>query len=211
MFFAQGESQTLFKQLLGNEREGMLKIKAKLLTEKEKKICEKLARIEADQASLRAAALLAVNSGATYAQASEQTGLTPGQVKYAVASFRKRKVALFLADIVDRVSLPHATGQAKGEAGMGERQKEAVSEIIAPGNKFKSKKEKKTMAKAKKEEEKKEKKKAKAKVDKKALKAKEEKAAQKKEKKAKKKGKVEKKTKKDKSTKKQKSKKAKNK
>ena len=157
----------------------MLEIKAKLLTEKEKKICEELVRIEAGRASLRAAALLAVNKGATHTQASEQTGLTPGQVTYAVAFFRKRKIELFLADIVDQVSLPHATGQAEGGAGTGERQKEAVGEITAPGKNLKSEKEKKTMAKAKKEEEKKAKKKAKAKADKKALKAKEKKAAKK--------------------------------
>ena len=189
----------------------MQKIKAKLLTEQEKKICEELASIGADLANLRAAALLAVNQGATHTQASEQTGLTPGQVTYAVASFRKRKIALFLADIMDRASLPRAIGQTEGGAGMGEHQKEAVDDITAPGKNPKSKKEKKTMAKAKKEEEKKAKKKAKAKVDKKALKAKEEKAAKKKEKKAKKKTKVEKKTKKDKSTKKQERKKTKKK
>jgi hypothetical protein len=189
----------------------MLKTKTKLLTEKEKKICEELARIEAGQSSLRAAALLAVNKGATHAQAAEQTGLTPGQVTYAVASFRKRKIALFGVDIVDQVSRSCAAGQAEGGVGTGERQKEAVGEITAPGENLKTKKEKKTMAKAKKEEEKKAKKKAAkkkekstAKIDKKALKAKEKKAAKKKEKKAKKKAKVEKKTKKDKSTKKQK-------
>ncbi len=175
----------------------MLKTKTELLTAQEKKICEELTRIEAGQSSLRAAALLAVNKGATHAQASEQTGLTPGQVTYAVASFRKRKIALFLVDIVAHASSPRATGQVEGGADTGEGQKEAVGGITASSKNTKIKKEKKA------------KKKVKAKADKKALKAKEKKAAKKKEKKAKKKVKLEKKTKKDKSTRKQKRKKRK--
>ena len=208
----------------------MLKRKAKLLTEKERKICEELARIEAGQASLRAAALLAVNKGSTYPQAAMQTGLTRGQVSYAATSFRKKKLALFPADIVDRSSLPHATGQVDKGAGKGEQHKKPVGTVTVPDKKTKSVKEKKTMAKSEKDAEEKKAKKSKVKVEKKALKAKEKKAAKKREKKAlkakeekavekkakktlkaKEKKAAKKKAKKDKSSKKKKSKKAKKK
>ena len=60
----------------------------KLLTPKER---EALRMISAgkDTHSQRATALLAIDGGATQAQAAEQTGLTRGQVKYWLAKFRQ--------------------------------------------------------------------------------------------------------------------------
>ena len=43
----------------------------------------------------RAIALLAIDDGATQAQAAQQSGLTPGQVKYWLGKFRKVRMEIF--------------------------------------------------------------------------------------------------------------------
>ncbi len=163
--------------------------KTPLLTKNEIKICENLSKLNAGRASLRAAALLAVNKGATYPQAALQTGLTRGQVDYAASSFRKKKLAFFPANMVHQDN-----SQKKSD----DQQNIASAELPTPAKKLNTVKETKDMTKSKKKAAKK---KEKEKLEKKALKAKAKKAA----KKAKKKNKLEKKTKKDKSTKKKKS------
>ena len=54
-----------------------------------------VAALEQGTLSQRAAALLAVDEGMTRAQAAAQTGLTPGQVSYAVTLFRRDGLAMF--------------------------------------------------------------------------------------------------------------------
>jgi len=67
----------------------------KLLTVEERDACRKIAAPGEGLASQRATALLAIDQGATRAQASEQTGLTLGQIGYLLRTFRQRHLAMF--------------------------------------------------------------------------------------------------------------------
>ncbi|MBN1978579.1 MAG: helix-turn-helix domain-containing protein [Anaerolineae bacterium] len=66
----------------------------KLLTVEEQDACQKITA-SGGLASQRAAALLAMDQGATRAQASEQTGLTSGQIGYLLRAFRQKHLGLF--------------------------------------------------------------------------------------------------------------------
>lgn len=67
----------------------------KLLTAEEQVACQKIAASGEGLAGQRAAALLAIDQGATRAQASEQTGLTVSQVGYLLSVFRKKHLSMF--------------------------------------------------------------------------------------------------------------------
>jgi hypothetical protein len=67
----------------------------KLLTAEERDACQKIAASDAGIAGQRAAALLATDQGATRAQASEQTGLTVGQIGYLLRTFRQKRLGMF--------------------------------------------------------------------------------------------------------------------
>jgi hypothetical protein len=54
--------------------------------------------------SQRALALLALDGGATQAQAAEKAGLSPGQVKYWIAKFRKQRLGIFPEAILDELT-----------------------------------------------------------------------------------------------------------
>jgi len=69
----------------------MAKIKAELLTSKERNICQKIAAREKGLAHKRAVALLSVGDGLTQTAAAKKSGLTLGQVRYALSIFRKNK------------------------------------------------------------------------------------------------------------------------
>lgn len=77
-----------------------------VLTPEGRAACQKIAGMDAGVTSQRATALLAVADGATRVQASVQTGLTPGQVGYAVALFRRKGLTMF-------PDLPQAKAAAK--------------------------------------------------------------------------------------------------
>ena len=49
----------------------------------------------------RALALLAIDEGATQAQAGQQSGLTPGQVKYWLGKFREIRLAIFPDQVLE--------------------------------------------------------------------------------------------------------------
>ena len=66
-----------------------------LLTISEKSACRKLANANSGLESQRAAALLAVAAGKTQAEAAEESGLTHGQVRYLVATFRRKRMTMF--------------------------------------------------------------------------------------------------------------------
>jgi hypothetical protein len=74
-----------------------------LLSVEEQDICQKIAAHDEDIPSQRAAALLAIYGGSTQAEASEQTGLTVGQIRYLVTTFRKKHLAIFPDDVLNRV------------------------------------------------------------------------------------------------------------
>ncbi len=66
----------------------------RLLTVEERVVLEKLA-LQADSEGKRAAALLALDDGASQADAAEQTGLTKGQVQYMLKKFRAQRLTAF--------------------------------------------------------------------------------------------------------------------
>lgn len=140
-------------------------VAGKLLSLDERGACEQLAGGEAPH-SQRAQALLAIDEGATQAEAGQRAGLTSGQVKYWLGKYRKEGLTIFPEDLVSQAN-------PKGEP--AKSKKELVEE---PKQKTKkSKKSKKAQAakkgdKPKKKKKKKKKKAKKAKQSKKPKKAK---------------------------------------
>ena len=65
-----------------------------LLTSEEQAVLSKVATKEPPH-SQRAQALLAMNEGATQAEAGTQAGLTIGQVRYWLTKFRAKRTAIF--------------------------------------------------------------------------------------------------------------------
>ncbi len=128
---------------------GGQQIAANLLSPEARAACQRIAAGEAPW-SQRAQALLAVDEGATQAEAGQRAGLTQGQVKYWLGKFRRDQVSIF-----PEAGLP---------IGAEENQKKAAKAKEKP--KQKSKKAKKDKA------GKKPKKKKKAKKDKKEKKPK---------------------------------------
>ncbi len=143
-------------------------VAGKLLSLDERGACEQLAGGEAPH-NQRALALLAIDEGATQAEAGQRAGLTSGQVKYWLGKFRNEGLTIFPEDL-------GAQAEPKGETGRSE--KELVEEPKQKTKKTKkSKKTKKAQAakkgdKPKKKKKKKKKKAKKAKQSKKPKKAK---------------------------------------
>jgi len=87
----------------------MAKIKAELLTSKERNICQKIAAREKGLAHKRAVALLSVDDGLTQTAAAKKSGLTLGQVRYALSIFRKNNLLPFPAETSENVAHAIAT------------------------------------------------------------------------------------------------------
>jgi hypothetical protein len=103
-----------------------------LLSESERSECSKIVDLAIVLISQRAQALLLIDSGGTHADAARQTGLSIGQVRYALNRFKQRGLLMFpeLPD-KDRISDILTT-------------KENSQELVAePKKKKKSKKKKK--------------------------------------------------------------------
>ena len=131
----------------------------KLLTPKER---EALKMISAgkDTHSQRAAALLAIDDGATQQQAAEETGLSRGQVKYWLSKFRQVRLDIFpqpetAPEQVEQVAEPKAKAEVEKPAKASKKGKKAK------GKKGKKPKGKKGKGKGKKKKNKKSKKKSK--------------------------------------------------
>ena len=104
-----------------------------LLSAKEKDACRKVSSLKAGLASQRAAALLAIDGGLTWAKASELTGLKQGQIKYLLTAFRNKRLNMFPDDVLND---PQQQAEAEKKA---DNEKKAVK-----AKKGKSKKEKKS-------------------------------------------------------------------
>ena len=74
----------------------------------------------------RAIALLAIDEGATQAQAAQQSGLTPGQVKYWLGKFRQVRMEIFPEQVLKvekpggkaaQISKPKKTKKSAGKKG----------------------------------------------------------------------------------------------
>jgi hypothetical protein len=70
-----------------------------LLSEQER-IAFKMIATGNDLHGQRAVALLAVDAGATQAEAARQAGLTPGQVKYWLGKFRQDRMQIFPEELL---------------------------------------------------------------------------------------------------------------
>jgi len=110
----------------------------KLLSPEERGVCKQLAAGEAPW-SQRAQALLALDEGATQAQAGSQAGLTQGQVRYWLGRFRKDGLSI----------VPEASRQAVGEEAAATAMK-APSTAEKPKQKKKKKEKGQKTRKAKK-------------------------------------------------------------
>jgi hypothetical protein len=139
----------------------------KLLTAEEQDACQKIAASGKGLASQRAAALLAIDQGATRAQASEQAGLTVNQVGYLLRAFRKKHLSMFpdAEPIEGEEQPPEKSTKPEAEASEPKKAKKAKAKKPKKGRKDKD------MSKAKKKDkEPKKGKKDKAKKDKAAKK-----------------------------------------
>lgn len=101
----------------------------------------------------RAAALLAIDGGATQAQAAEQAGLTRGQVKYWLAKFRQVRLDIFpqpeaAPEQVEQVAEPKEKAEVEKPAKASKKGKKAKGKKGKKG-KGKGKKNKKSKKKSK--------------------------------------------------------------
>ena len=138
-----------------------------LLSSEERAILSQVAKLEAPY-SQRAQALLAIDEGATQAEAGHQAGLTKGQVRYWLGKFRKEGTSIFPAELVNQAQ-PVEEEEAQQDV---EESTEPVDEATAqqedaPKAKKESKKKSKKGKKPKKDKKKKKGKKSKKKGSKK--------------------------------------------
>ena len=90
----------------------------------------------------RAIALLAIDDGATQAEAAQQAGLTPGQVKYWLSKFRQVRMQIFPEEV-----LKDQEPEAAAKAGKSKKSKPSTAKKSKkkPGKKSKNKQGKKSM------------------------------------------------------------------
>ncbi len=144
---------------------------ANLLTPKNKVICEEIAKGEDSLHSKRAKALLSLNEGNTQAKAAQDSDLSVGQVRYALAKYRSVGAALFpetvkstdtLSETVEETPVQKAEPKkepAKKEKKVKDKKSDKKSDKkVKKDSKKESKKNKKTDKKSKKKKEKKSKK-----------------------------------------------------
>jgi len=74
--------------------------KGGLLSQHELKVCKRIAASEPPYGQ-RAAALIAIHTNGTQAEAAEQTGLSPGQVKYWAAKFKSQRLRIFPDNLLE--------------------------------------------------------------------------------------------------------------
>ena len=108
----------------------------------------------------RAIALLAIDEGATQAQAAQQSGLTPGQVKYWLGKFRQVRMEIFPEQVLKaekpkgkaaKKSKPKKSKKSGGKKGKKKSKKKGGKK--AKKKKKKDKSKKKDKGKKKKENE----------------------------------------------------------
>lgn len=134
----------------------------KLFTPEERAICEKLADFKGELINKRAAILLLLDDGTTQSQACEQSGMSLGQLRYALTLFRKEGIAMFLQEEAAEAPAPKKEEKKKEVKEKKEKDTEqkATPKKKKPSEKDK-KKAKKKLQKASKPKKKKKKKKKK--------------------------------------------------
>ncbi len=130
-----------------------------LLSEQER-VAFKMISTGNDLHGKRATALLAIDEGASQAQAAQLSGLTPGQVKYWLGKFRDVRMEIFPETILESEQTQPAQDQTAEEpAAVEPLDKTKKPEPAKSKQKSKSKKGKKSKAKKGKGKKKKKKKK----------------------------------------------------
>lgn len=124
-----------------------------LLSDTERAECKRVAQLKLKPHSQRANALLMIESGLTHREAGAKTGLSMGQVRYALNRFRKLGPAIFPPPPVEREKAVKQEINTEEEKPVSKKLK-------------KEKKKKKGSKKSKKKNEKKKKKKKKNKIKK---------------------------------------------
>ena len=124
----------------------------KLLTTEEQDACQKIAASGEGLAGQHAAALLAIDQGATRAQASEKTGMTVGQIGYLLRVFRQKRLSMFpdaepIEEEKEREQPPEKPAEHEAKASRPKTKK-------AKGKKAKKGKKDKDMSKTKKKDKK---------------------------------------------------------
>jgi hypothetical protein len=137
---------------MSEEKEGTTQLNDRLLSEEERTTCQNLALSGEGLMNQRAKALLALDRGSTRAEACEQSGLTLGQVRYLLATFRQKRLGMFIEE--DRIEMEEQSQteemvlEAEVEEEMeAEVDKVPVTQEIKRGKKKKQKKEKKVKGK----------------------------------------------------------------
>jgi len=75
----------------------------KFLTLQEQVVCKQISE-NTSPYSQQALTLLALHAGDTQQQASEKSGLTPGQVKYLAAKFRRQRLHIFPRQLLRKLN-----------------------------------------------------------------------------------------------------------
>jgi hypothetical protein len=86
------------------------------LLSKQERIAFKMISTGNDLHGKRAVALLAVDAGATQAEAARQAGLSPGQVKYWLGKFRQVRMQIFPEELRNAEQVAQAS-EEKARAG----------------------------------------------------------------------------------------------
>ncbi len=73
------------------------------LTTQEQVVCKRISK-NTSPYSQQALTLLALHAGDTQLQASEKGGLTPGQVKYLAAKFRRQRLNIFPRELLGKLN-----------------------------------------------------------------------------------------------------------
>ena len=76
----------------------------KFLTTLEQDVCKQISK-NTSPYSQQALTLLALHAGDTQLQASEKGGLTPGQVKYLTAKFRRQRLNIFPEELLSELNI----------------------------------------------------------------------------------------------------------
>ena len=96
---------------MSNQNDGeKIDLDGKLLSEQER-VAFRMISTGNDLHGQRALALLAIDAGATQAQAGQQAGLTPGQVKYWLGKFREIRLAIFPDQVLEAAGQDPSSSQ----------------------------------------------------------------------------------------------------
>lgn len=144
----------------------------KLLTEEQRTICQSIAAKKIETESQRAQALLEVDDGKTQSAAAQTSGLSAGQVRYLISSFKKKGLDLFPIGLQDQKEQPKRSAAPAEKKAL--KKTSEPKEVAPAADKPKSDKKggSKKKKKAKKKQEKRDRKAAKKKKKKKRSKRK---------------------------------------